>query len=209
MINPLLPDSTDPNLALSPHEATGKQGRQYADKEFFLRQQFQEDPRKGLELLFHEYYGPLCSHAVRFVYSRDLARDLVSEIFCTFFQKELYKKIDTSYRAYLYRCVRNDSVKYLQRELGREVQLPPDGLTDTTGSLAVSTPEDLLSFEELSNRIETAIRGLSPQIQKVFLMNRYEGKKYLEISEELSISLKTVEAHITKALAILRKVLLD
>lgn len=173
------------------------------DKELFIRQAFKDDPTMGMDLLFREYYTPLCSHAVRFVYSRDIARDLVSDIFCTFFQKELYKRVDSSFKAYLYRCVRNDSLKYLQRDLGKICELQFE--ESNTG--IVSTPEDLLRFEELSAKVETVIDGLSPQSQKVFLMNRYEGKKYQEIADELQISLKTVEAHMSKALAKLRKAL--
>lgn len=177
-----------------------------ADRELFIRMAFEEDPKKGFELLFREYYAPLCSHAVRFVYSRDIARDLVSDLFCAFFQKELYKRIDSSYRAYLYRCVRNDSLKHLQRELGYLAGPAPAGADDETAT-GVSTPEDLLRYEELAATIETVIGRLSPQSRKVFLMNRYEGKKYQQISAEMQISLKTVEAHMSKALALLRKTL--
>lgn len=177
-----------------------------ADSELFIRRAFTEDPKKGFELLFREYYAPLCSHAVRFVYSRDIARDLVSDLFCAFFQKELYKRIDSSYRAYLYRCVRNDSLKYLQRESGYPTGPVPADADDEMAT-GVSTPEDLLRYEELAAKIETVIGGLSPQSRKVFLMNRYEGKKYQQISAEMQISLKTVEAHMSKALAVLRKTL--
>jgi RNA polymerase sigma-70 factor (ECF subfamily) len=38
-------------------------------------------------------------------------------------------------------------------------------------------------------------------------MSRFEGKKNAVIAEELQISIKTVEAHITKVLKLLHKVL--
>lgn len=71
----------------------------------------------------------------------------------------------------------------------------------------ILTSESLMWHEELAVKLEAVIKELSPQSQKIFLMNRYEGKKYKEISEELQISLKTAEAHISKALLILRKAL--
>ena len=43
----------------------------------------------------------------------------------------------------------------------------------------------------------------------IFEKNRFEGKKYTEIAEEQQISVKTVEAHISKALKILRVELKD
>ncbi len=197
-----LPEKIDP--ARGSKELDQKTDYQ-ADKELFIKKAFEDDPKKGLELLFREYYAPLCSHAVRFVYSQEIARDLVSDLFCAFYHKALYTKIDSSYRAYLYRCVRNDALKYLQREAGRYAEssgpYPLNRQTETV------TPEDLLRYEELAEKIETVVKSLPPQSQKVFLMNRYQGKKYQEISSELQISTKTVEAHMTKALSILRKAL--
>jgi RNA polymerase sigma-70 factor (family 1) len=176
------------------------------DKELFIRQTFADDPKKGIELLFREYYVPLCSHAVRYVYSKEIARDLVSDIFCNFFQKQHYKRVQTSYRAYLYSCVRNDSLKFIQRGSHSKTEDTADDPEDAIWT-CVQTPEEILSFEELYNKIETVIKELSPQSRKVFVMSRYEGKKYLEISHELDISLKTVEAHMSKALSTLRKAL--
>lgn len=40
-------------------------------------------------------------------------------------------------------------------------------------------------------------------------MSRFEGKRNGAIAEELGISVKTVEGHITKGLSILRKALQD
>ena len=39
----------------------------------------------------------------------------------------------------------------------------------------------------------------------IFRMSRYEGMKYREIAEKLSISIKTVEANMGKALEMFRK----
>jgi RNA polymerase sigma-70 factor (family 1) len=180
------------------------------DNELFIRQTFAQNPQQGFELLFREYYGPLCSHAVRFVYSRDIARDLVSELFAVFWQEALHEKITTSFRAYLYTAVRNRAFKYIQRELGRETTYSTVEMESESSPFATTetlTPEELLSYDELYNRVEGLIQQLSPQCQKVFIMNRIEGKKYQAIAQELNVTLKTVEAHISKALSTLRKAL--
>jgi RNA polymerase sigma-70 factor (ECF subfamily) len=177
------------------------------DKELFIKKAFDEDPKKGCELLFRQYYQPMCSHAVRFVYSKEIAQDLVGEIFLVIWQKQLYLKITTSYRAYLFTAVRNRSLKYLSKEFGK-IDTTVD-LADLCYASALPTPQQFMQYNELYAKIEKSIQALTPQSQKVFLMNRFEGKKYQTIAAELNISLKTVEAHISKALEALRKVIRD
>lgn len=63
------------------------------DGELFIRNAFNDDPRLGCELLFRQYFAPLCSHVVRYVYNRQLAEDLVADLFYTFYTKELYKQV--------------------------------------------------------------------------------------------------------------------
>lgn len=172
------------------------------DKELFIRAAFTSSPEKGLELLFREYYRPLCSHAMRFVFSSEIAKDIVADVFCNFLQRECFRRVESSYRFYLYRSVRNDCLKYLRQEVGRVfLNAEEDNVQEMPGS---DTPESLLGYEELSRRIEGAIRSLPAQCQKVFTMNRYEGRKQQEIAAELGISIKTVEAHITKSLRMIR-----
>lgn len=173
------------------------------DSELFIRQAFETDPRKGYELLFKRYYRPLCSHAVRFVYAKDVAEDVVVEVFSQFWQKQLHCSVTTSYRAYLFTTVRHAAYAHLRSEFGREV--PTENLSDSANDTPPLTPQQLLQFSELSVRIDQIIRSVSPQSQKVFIMSRFEGKKNAVIADELHISVKTVEGHITRVLAILRQ----
>ncbi|WP_128544147.1 RNA polymerase sigma-70 factor [Larkinella soli] len=176
------------------------------DSELFLQQAFDQEARKGFELLFRRYYTVLCSHAVRFVYAREVAEDLVSEVFLTFWKNQAHRHITTSYRAYLFAAVRKRAYSYLQEEFGRNV--PLDQLASAGSPVpGEADPEQILQYTELYNRLETGIQTLSPQCRRVFLLSRYEGKKHREIADELRINLKTVEAHLGKALSFLRKVI--
>ncbi|MFD1142034.1 RNA polymerase sigma-70 factor [Larkinella insperata] len=172
------------------------------DSELFIRKAFEENPETGYQLLFKRYYHPLCSHAVRFVYSREVAEDLVVDIFAQFWQKQLHRAVTTSYRAYLFTSVRHAAFAHLRSELGHEA-ITDDRLEPDT----VNTPQQLLQYSELALKIEEIIRSLPPQSQKVFMMSRFEGKKNGMIAQELQLSIKTVEGHITKVLTILRRVL--
>ncbi|MBD2754021.1 sigma-70 family RNA polymerase sigma factor [Spirosoma validum] len=172
--------------------------------ELFIRNTFAADPKLGCELLFRQYFAPLCSHAVRFVYDRQLAEDIVADLFFTFYQKELYRQITGSYRAYLYQAVRNRAYNSLRWEMGRQETLPDD--LDRP-DLDASQPDRLMQQDELYRALEQAVQQLSPQQQRVFLLNRFEGKSYKEIAEALDLAPKTVENHLLRAVSTVRQLL--
>ncbi|PIQ22247.1 MAG: RNA polymerase sigma-70 factor [Cytophagales bacterium CG18_big_fil_WC_8_21_14_2_50_42_9] len=174
------------------------------DVEVFIKQTFQADPRQGCELLFRHYYQPLCSHAVRLLYSKALAEDLVSEIFLQFYQKGTYQQITSSYRAYLYKAVRNSAYNYLRWEANRSADL--DSCADFS-DLVCQQPDAIVQYEELYQQVEAAINALPTQRRKVYLMHRFEDKKYNEIATELQLSPRTVEVQIRKASHFLKEVL--
>ena len=175
-----------------------------ADSELFIRNAFAADPKLGCELLFRQYFAPLCSHAIRFVYDRQVAEDVVADLFYTFYQKELYRQIKGSYRAYLYQAVRNRAFNILRWELSRQEPLPDD--LDQPDQDAMQ-PDRLLQQDELYRALEQAVQQLSPQRQRVFLLSRFEGKSYKEIASELTLSPKTVENHLLQALSTVRQFL--
>ncbi|TDB67953.1 RNA polymerase sigma-70 factor [Arundinibacter roseus] len=174
--------------------------------ELLIRKTFETNPQKGCELLFRRYYRAMCTHAVRFVYSKEIAEDIVGEIFYSFWNTKAYESVTTSYRAYLFRSVRNRSYNYLSNDLRKSDSL----LTVQPHQLAqVETPEQLMQIEELLEKVNALISTLTPQCRKVFLMNRFEGRAPKDIATELNLSNRTIETHIYKALSILKSGLKD
>ena len=208
MNEPKKPSGGDPlSSGSSPLRiATGSAGDEAVlmDSEAFIRLMLKENPEKGFAVLFKRYYGPLCSHASRFVYSREIAQDLVSDVFLNFWKKRLYETVTTTFRAYLYTAVRNSAFNHLKQEFGERLEPAAEG--DWIEDL---NPQSIMLLNELMTKIERTIETFSPQCQKVFLLSRFEGRKNREIAVELQIRLKTVEAHMMKALGILRKTLSD
>ena len=180
------------------------------DHESIIRTALKNHPDKGFEMLFKSYYKPLCNHAVRFVYSKEIAEDVVSEVFVNFWKKKHYENVTISYRAYLYQAVRNTIYNHLKSEFGKKNNY---GLyIDNVGKdkeLEFDTPQRILLFDELYQKIEQSVIDFPPQCQKVFLLSRFEGKKNREIAEELNIKIKTVEAHMMKALSMMKNSLAD
>ncbi|WP_373512023.1 RNA polymerase sigma-70 factor [Persicitalea sp.] len=199
------PKALRPDPGKSSFLLSGESTVRQLDAETLLRQTFAEDSRTGLELLFRKYHAPLCSHAVRFVYSRQIAEDLVSEVFFQFYKTEAYERVNTSFLSYLFRSVRNEAFTHLRREFGRTCPLEAE--SENQPDLQTPAPDAEIQYNNLYLKVNESIAQLPAQCQRVFLMSRFEDKKYQEISKELSISQKTVEAHMSKALRHLREAL--
>lgn len=190
---------------LHPRSETNTPGPVVTDSELLIRKAFAQSPIKGYELLFNRYYKPLCSHAARFVYDRQLAEDIVVDTFAQFWQKRLDLTVTISFRAYLFTSVRHRTFAQLRQEFGHE-SISGD-LPDSDWKADSSTPLQVLQFNELQLKINETIQSASAHSQKVFVMSRFDGKKNGQIADELGLSIKTVEGHITKMLALLRQVL--
>lgn len=183
--------------------AIDKHDLKIVDEEIMIKRVFDKDPRQGCEILFQKYYKVLCSHAIRLVYCREVAEDIVSEIFCRFWTDQTYNVINTSYRAYLFKAVRFSAYNYIKWELSKK-------RNETDFEIALENIRsfdagETLLFDELSTEISTIIENLPTQCKRVFMLSRFENKKYAEIAATLNISVKMVEAHVSKALQILRE----
>lgn len=181
----------------------GEQSRKFKDKEYFLRKAFEKDEWEGCTLLYNHYYNAMCSHAVRFVYSRMYAEDIVSDVFVEFWQKRHFRNIKTSFRSYLFRSVRNRSLNFIRKEFGRPIHDVPQ---DEFLSNFIRADEQLM-YEHFYQKVQEGIENMPTKCKKVFLMSRYEGKPLKEIAKIQNISVRTAETHMSKALKIMREVL--
>ena len=174
------------------------------DSEFQIKKAFETDIDLGFSLLFKAYYVQLCSHALRFVYSKAIAEDLVSDIFYEFHTEALYLNIKTSFRAYLYASTRNRAFDYIRREMQRQTSL------ENADSVSISEnlqPDSITQYEDFYRDVQKTIDEMPVKRRQIYLMNRFEGKKTQEIAEELTISDRTVEAHLYQAIKFLRAAL--
>lgn len=176
------------------------------DSEIFIRKAFDDSPKKGCELLFRLYYRPMCTHAVRFVYAKEVAEDLVADVFYAFWNTQAFRSVTNSYRAYLFRSVRNRAYTYIATELRK---MDPLEAATQQESAASDLPEPMMRYEELYHKVDELVASLPPQCRKIFIMNRFEGRTARDIAQELQLSVRTVEVHVAKALTTLRLGLRD
>ena len=62
------------------------------DNEFLLRQMFCQNTKQAFTLLFRRYYPNLINQAVRFVYSKEVAEDIVADVFTAFWQERTFEQ---------------------------------------------------------------------------------------------------------------------
>ncbi|MEZ4905265.1 MAG: RNA polymerase sigma-70 factor [Spirosomataceae bacterium] len=176
------------------------------DPELMIRRAFETDADTGIAMLFQQYYSMLCSHAVRYVSSKAIAEDIVSDIFFEFHSRHLYNTITTSFRAFLFTSVRHRAFDYVRNEMKRNTSL--ENATHLSVS-ATQEPDAIIQYEELYHDLEKAINEMPLKRRQIYVMHRFEGKKYQEIATELNLSLRTIEAHLYQALKQIRKTLQD
>lgn len=171
--------------------------------EFFIVRKIKEGDIKAFEQVFRRYYSPLCLYAIGIIGRRDVAEELIQELFYVLWRDRESLQIFTSLNGYLYKAVRNRSLQYCEHRQVRDLYMSKT--TYETEESSASTPEEQLEYKELNALINKTLNKMPERRIKIFRMQRFEGKKYAEIAKILSISIKTVEAEMTKALQSLRK----
>ena len=160
----------------------------------------------AFEMLFRNYYQPLCNYAYTFLQDKEDAEEIVQSTFLLVWEKRDTLAIRTSVKPYLYAMVRNACLNVLkhekikQRFAGEEIALGERGHDNVSHTM---------ESNELEYRIKIAMNELPEQCRMVFKLSRFEELKYSEIAEQLNISVKTVENHMGKALRIMREQLKD
>lgn len=150
-----------------------------------------------IEEIFKLYYRPLCIYAIGILKDVNSAEDVVMDSYVRFWNRQKDIQID-DIKNYLYTTVRNACY-----DLNRKKQKMPFtvGLNLVENEINQKENEKI---SEIAANLWTAIDTLPHQCRKIFLMSKRDGMKYSEIAEELDVSIKTVEAQISKAYKVLR-----
>jgi RNA polymerase sigma-70 factor, ECF subfamily len=167
------------------------------DQSFF--EQLPHNAELAFEGLFKSYFEELCQVAYRVLRDEHQAQDLAQEVFFELWKKRDQLQINTSLRAYLKRAVLNRTFNYLRDQ---RLQISDEPLPDPP----LPDPDVLktLGASELQALIDAAIDQLPEKCRLVFVLSRFDELSYREIATQLSISEKTVENQVSKALKFLR-----
>jgi len=142
--------------------------------------------------------------AKAYVEDREVARDMVQEVFANLWSKRSSLPEKANLKAWLYQATRNNCLNYLKR-LKVQAKYEKRALDNYHDLLLncealVRLNFDTISYNELLQALNNAINGLPERCREVFELSRYDGMKNHEIAGKLGISVKAVEGHISKAL---------
>lgn len=165
----------------------------------------------SFEKVYHYYYPRLNYFARQYLLDAEASKNIVQDVFTELWDKRQALRTDTNLQAWLFTVTRNKSLKIISQLKSRQNYdnfIKTRQLDVNYKSLSEFDTSHLV-FEELQAQIQAALEKLSPACRKVFEMSRFEDKKNREIAEELNLSIKTVEAQISKALRTLKADLKD
>lgn len=164
-------------------------------------EQIRHGDREAFKELFHAQYEALCRYAYRHVGALEVAEDLVQNVFFDLWKRRATWDPRHSPRAFLYGAVRNQIRKHHRRSSIRNHVTGADVVDDLP---AQEDPEAALHDRDLHRMKDQALDALPLRCRHVFMLSREHGLTYAEIAAVLSISIKTVETHMGRALQLLR-----
>ena len=159
----------------------------------------------AFEALYRAHAPALLAFAHSQLRSRELAEDLVQDLFLALWRHRKKWDLRTSLRAYLLGALRNRIISYRRSLQAREGGFQRVETATLAFVAAPSRADHRVREAELVEAIEKAIEALPPRCRETFLLVRQQNLTYAEAAEVLGISVKAVEMNMVRALAALRK----
>lgn len=160
----------------------------------------------AFEQLFKAHFKALHAYASMMLHQDSHAEEIVQGMFLKLWEKRGNLDVQTSVKAYLYKCVHNDCLNYINH---KKIQLKYQDHAVFTMNGQAGKTSDKIELDELQLRLREALNELPEQCRTIFQMSRFEELKYREIADQLGLSVKTIENQMGKALKILRIKLVD
>ncbi|MEI6679367.1 MAG: RNA polymerase sigma-70 factor [Mariniphaga sp.] len=165
--------------------------------------------QKGEKLAFEEIYADFFNviyHlSLQYLKDEKISEEIVQDSFTKLWEIRETLNETFNIRNFLYTITKNSCLNYLRNQKTilkhqenlkyLEMQFNYEAL-DKLGSY--------IEFEELRVKIDQSIAALPEDLRETFLLSRFDELAYKEIAQKQSISIKTVEARMTKSLKILR-----
>lgn len=163
------------------------------------------DDEKAFELFFHVLNNSLIKFCILYVNQREIAEEIVGDVFvkCWLNRKNLTEIQNPE--TYLFVAVKNQSLNHIKKY--SNIHLVQIEETNSVEFVNTYNPQKEIESKELIFRMDKAISTLPQQCRIVFRLIKEDGMKYKEVAEILSISPRTVQTQLFRAIKKLSVVL--
>ncbi|WP_372772636.1 RNA polymerase sigma-70 factor [Mangrovibacterium sp.] len=160
------------------------------------------DDKRAFDCLYHLYYSKLYFYSKMFLKTTEGIEDILQEVFVKVWMNRRNIKNIGTYNAFLYTVTKNTLLNDMRSRLKSE-QFMENHFSNSVSTEFVTQHE--IEYRDFNEKVNEFIFQLPEKRRRIYLMSREEGKTNPEIAAELSISVKTVEDHMTHALKFLKK----
>ena len=165
-------------------------------------QSIEEHNEEVLKYLFDTYFTRLCQFMYTYWDNKQEIEEEVMDIYVHLWQHPEKIKPDLSIKAYLLQSARNKCLKLIR---DKKEPIPLDEIKEETNL----NETNFLEAKELDELIQRAICAIPANSREIFLKSRNDNLSNQDIANEMGVSLKTVEKHITRSLKIIKEILGD
>jgi RNA polymerase sigma-70 factor (family 1) len=152
--------------------------------------------------IYNRYWKPMLSVAANKTGDLDEAEEIVQDIFVSLWKRRVELVITSTLNSYLSVSVKYKVMKVLSARSKRLALDEHDMLNQPF--LDHSTQHEL-EFDELQTQLADLVSNLPEKCRLVYQLSREAGYTHKQISDEMNISEKTVEAHISRALRAIKQ----
>jgi RNA polymerase sigma-70 factor (ECF subfamily) len=174
--------------------------------DYFLHR-FIEGNESAFERVFKADYNRIVGFCQQFTGDKDQAKSLAQDAFLKLWLNREKIESVNGIRSFLYTSSKTDCLNYIRHnkiiQKYQDKQLENKEL-ELNREILDTFDFDQVDFAELEKMIHQSIDELPEKCRLVFIMSKINGKKNSEIAGELSISVKAVEANMTRAIKTLR-----
>lgn len=160
---------------------------------------------KAYAYLIDTYHHKLCVYANSLVKNIYNAEDIVQNVFAKTWEQRSRLKSNHSIKSFLYKLVYNEFIDQYRKN--QSLFVLEKKYFDALDTIVLE--DDSESLDSILRCVNKEIQNLPAKCKEVFILSKQEGLTNIEIAEHLNLSIKTVEAQITKAFSILRSTLKD
>jgi len=170
----------------------------------------QKGEKSAFEEIYHDFFGVMYHLSLQYIHDEKVSEEIVQDTFMKMWEIRETLNDQFNIRNFLYTITRNNCLNYLRNQkTALKHQQNIRFLEMQFNYEALEKLGSYIEFEELRTKIDRAIATLPDDLRETFMLSRFEELHNKEISEKQLISIKTVEARMTKALRILRHELKD